>query len=240
MTGKYTGRYKHIRRLLTKEYLEEQYVSKDRRLEDIATELGVNKRTVSKYLKRHGIPPRQPCTGVVHNLTGQRFGRLTVLSQAESHGKQRKQIRWRCLCDCGNETTVYKSSLIGGLTRSCGCLRREIMFKGYGDLSKSYWSRITKGAEKRDLSLDISIEDAWNLYLKQGRKCALSGIPIGIVTDYTHNHKEHTASLDRIDNDKGYTADNVQWVHRDLNMMRRSMPVGLFLEYCKKVAQNNE
>ena len=67
--------------------------------------------------------------GPLHDLTGQRFGRLTVVSYAGQHKygrlKQCSEAQWDCVCDCGNEVTVPTSSLRKGYTRSCGCLRRE-------------------------------------------------------------------------------------------------------------------
>ena len=61
--------------------------------------------------------------GKVKDLTGQRFGRLTVIKRVENnrHGK----AQWLCKCDCGNETTVIGSGLINGNTKSCGCYNRE-------------------------------------------------------------------------------------------------------------------
>lgn len=56
------------------------------------------------------------------DLTGQKFGRLTVISRAENKGKA---TRWNCLCDCGNEKIVYRTNLTRGLTTSCGCFRKE-------------------------------------------------------------------------------------------------------------------
>jgi hypothetical protein len=52
------------------------------------------------------------------DLTGQRFGRLTVAEIA-----RRNPVHWRCRCDCGNETVVSAGELRSGGTRSCGCLR---------------------------------------------------------------------------------------------------------------------
>lgn len=53
------------------------------------------------------------------NLTGQRFGNLTVI---EVHGQDaHRAYRWKCQCDCGNETVVRGSQLKSGVTRSCGC-----------------------------------------------------------------------------------------------------------------------
>ena len=61
------------------------------------------------------------------DLTGQRFGRLTVLSRAEDYvipSGQHKTM-WRCKCDCGNEVNVCSANLRGKHTQSCGCLQRE-------------------------------------------------------------------------------------------------------------------
>ena len=59
----------------------------------------------------------------VIDLTGQRFGRLTVagISQQRLSG----ELSWDCLCDCGNKVVVRGSSLRNGRTRSCGCLKRK-------------------------------------------------------------------------------------------------------------------
>ena len=56
------------------------------------------------------------------DLTGKRFGRLTVISYERREGKC---SAWRCKCECGKETLVARANLIEGRTRSCGCLREE-------------------------------------------------------------------------------------------------------------------
>jgi len=60
-------------------------------------------------------------------LTGQRFGRLTVKKKVEEDN--RHNINWLCQCDCGNITKVDGSALKRGVTQSCGCLHREIVSK---------------------------------------------------------------------------------------------------------------
>lgn len=60
------------------------------------------------------------------DLTGRRFGRLTVLNRAEN--KKRGTVNrtvWHCQCDCGGTVDVYADSLVSGCTASCGCLNRE-------------------------------------------------------------------------------------------------------------------
>lgn len=53
------------------------------------------------------------------DLTGQRYGQLTVLGPAENIGAR---TAWRCLCDCGREAVVPTHRLRCGHTKSCGCL----------------------------------------------------------------------------------------------------------------------
>lgn len=62
----------------------------------------------------------------IKDLTGQRFGRLTVLERdrTQEARMRTKHAYWRCACDCGHETTVLGASLRDGRTQSCGCLRR--------------------------------------------------------------------------------------------------------------------
>ena len=65
--------------------------------------------------------------GKLKNLTGQRFGKLTVIERADdkitSSGKN--YVQWKCKCDCGNIKIVYSSNLLNGTTQSCGCLRKD-------------------------------------------------------------------------------------------------------------------
>lgn len=56
------------------------------------------------------------------DLTGRRFGKLTVLYKISGKGVN---AIWKCRCDCGNETNVIQQSLISGRTKSCGCVHRE-------------------------------------------------------------------------------------------------------------------
>ena len=57
------------------------------------------------------------------NLTGLRFGRLTVLRQTEE--RKNDSVVWECLCDCGNTTFVARQGLVTGKTQSCGCMAVE-------------------------------------------------------------------------------------------------------------------
>ena len=84
------------------------------------------------------------------DLTGQKFGRLTVLEPAYTKeiGKdKKKRLYWKCQCDCGNIAYVMGQTLRNGTTNSCGCLHKEQTgaprtkfntFEQFGDLIKGY------------------------------------------------------------------------------------------------------
>lgn len=61
--------------------------------------------------------------GNVKDLSGMKFGRLTVIGRAPS--SKYGHARWDCLCECGSRKTILSSSLISGKSTSCGCFQRE-------------------------------------------------------------------------------------------------------------------
>lgn len=69
------------------------------------------------------------------NLMGERFGRLTVIEKMETRYK--RQVEWKCKCDCGNEVVVASDSLRRGMTRSCGCLGAEVRAENIAGLKKN-------------------------------------------------------------------------------------------------------
>lgn len=62
------------------------------------------------------------------DITGKRYGRLTVIGPAEDCDRGHN-YPWKVRCDCGITFSAYRHNLVTGLTRSCGCLRREMMLK---------------------------------------------------------------------------------------------------------------
>lgn len=68
------------------------------------------------------------------DLTGKRYGKLTVISRAPNYRNGTTVITaWNCHCDCGNDAVVLRNNLKSGATRSCGCLRRRNFEKRYKD-----------------------------------------------------------------------------------------------------------
>jgi hypothetical protein len=170
------------------------------------------------------------------DLTGQRFGKLVAI---EPIRKDHYGWIWKCKCDCGNETECVSTRLKLKRKQSCGCsLHGEghYMWSGYKGLSGYFWRRVLERAKHRKLKVEMSVKDAWELFEKQGGKCALSGVALVIARDTKGLlEKNQTASLDRIDSSKGYTIDNIQWVHKDLNIMKMDMTENDLIYWARKI-----
>lgn len=156
------------------------------------------------------------------DLTGKSFGEWTVL---EKYGKRRKEILWLCLCTCGKQFKVTGNALRGGTSKKCKYCNH------YNDIKGIYWSRLKRCAKKRKIDFNITIEEAWQIYIEQNKKCALTGK----IIDF----ENCTASLDRIDSNKSYYKENCQWVHKDINFMKYTFSVNKFISLCEEVVEFN-
>ena len=173
------------------------------------------------------------------DLINKKFGMWRVVKYSHFNPINHRHL-WFCCCDCGIEKIIREDTLIGGLSKSCGCVNRHRRFnnrrwKGVGDISGTMWRKLQGGAKRRKISFCLAIEDLWTLYLRQNKKCALTGLDITFskkVNDYDGN-----ASLDRIDSNKGYTIDNVQWVDKRVNNIKQDLPETEFIELCKLVVE---
>ena len=118
-------------------------------------------------------------------------------------------------------------------------------FGGYEEITAHMICLIRRDAQKRDILhplLDNSVESnryLWGLYVLQDKRCALSGVPIEFGTNRVVGRIEKTASLDRIDSDKGYVKGNVQWVHKDVNVMKRAISQERFIQLANQIANKH-
>jgi len=195
--------------------------------------------------KRGKGEPRPP----KYDLTGQKFAHLTVIKMAIT--EKSKDRTWRCICrcDCGRKADINTNCLMRGLSKTCGhkdCEyhrqdytnngKNNVKFTGYEELSGQKWSAYKCGAKRRKIEFNITIQYAWNLFINQNRKCALTGEDIFFGKT---NTSECTASLDRIDSSKGYIEGNLHWVHKDVNLMKMALSIDRLYELCKKIVKND-
>jgi hypothetical protein len=103
-------------------------------------------------------------------------------------------------------------------------------WKGYKGIPYNWFSNYFKRSGK---SGDITIEQVYDLWIAQDKKCALSGVSIGFYDD----GKTHTCSIDRIDSSGSYTLANIQLVHKDVNIMKNKFEQAYFTEMCRLISK---
>ncbi len=162
-----------------------------------------------------------------------RFGSLVVKSK--SCIRKRHQYYW-CQCDCGNLVSIRSGSLGENNSTTCGkCFdgnQRQL-----GNISRLWFTRIKKAAQNRKLEFKLTMQMLDDLLSYQKKQCVYTKLPIFISNNY--DGLGSTASLDRIDSTKGYIIDNVQFVHKDINWMKKDFDEKHFIKLCKLVSNNN-
>ena len=152
------------------------------------------------------------------NITGKRFGKLTVI-ECLGYVKNKK-IFWKCKCDCGNETITTHYNLKNGHTMSCGCLRKGKEFSKYKHglyrhkLYNVYHSMKQRCLNAKDYRYkdyggrNITICDEWldeDGFVNFSNWAFENGYADGL-------------SIDRIDNNGNYCPDNCRWTDNTVQL----------------------
>lgn len=214
--------------------LRELYIEKGMTIKDIVQILKCSNNQIKYLIIKYNLQKR------FQDLTNKTFGLLTVIKKTNDKD-QHGQTLWLCKCACGKYKIVNTTRLYKRKSSSCGCQngcnRKNKRWKGYEDISGCFWNSIKTNAIRRKKEFNITIEYTWDLFIKQNKKCALTGVDITFSEYFKGNQ---TASLDRIDSSKGYIEGNVQWVHKRINSMKLNLKQEEFLDWCRKITEHNK
>jgi len=151
----------------------------------------------------------------VVNLLGRRFGRLEVKEYLLSDPLTQKK-KWSCLCDCGTMAIVTTSHLTSGHTKSCGCIRIEMkccvsFHDDHTSVLYERWLAMRARcspiwqARRNYFDRGIFVDKRWDDYLIFKKDMGAS------YMEHEKIYGQRNTTLDRIDNDKGYSKENCRW-----------------------------
>ena len=201
---------------------------------DIAKEYAVHPSTIQRRFKKLGLK-----TELIK--IGSEFGILEVKEDCGKKLFESKEDQiYNCLCKCGKYKKCRRSRLLDGRNISCGCLENIHKPRTYKNglyIASSLWQRLQTNAKKRNLEFSITKEYILDLFIKQNHKCAITKKDISLPISPLDTNLSNLASLDRIENTKGYVIGNVRWVMWKINRMKWNMSDNEFIELCSLVIE---
>lgn len=158
------------------------------------------------------------------DMSGQTIGEIKVESISRKVGKQGKYL-WNCHClVCKTKYEFSRPQIMRRERMPCPkCLypsRYDPDLQPCGEITYLHMARIRRGAISRELEMEVKADYLWRLFLRQKRKCKLTDLPLTMGRLGKEGRKTTSASLDRIDSDKGYVKGNVRWIHKELNFLK--------------------
>ncbi len=174
----------------------------------------------------HRTPPNKL------DLTGQRFGRLTVLHYSYLHNG--KKSMWICRCDCGKEYAVRAMDLRRGATKSCGCWHKEFKFKDKGVATlQGVYATYRNSARIRGLEFNLPKDAFERLILKNCHYCGAP--PSNLYKSRYGNGDCAYNGIDRLDNSKGYTLKNIVPCCKTCNIAKRDSTIDEFMAWIRRI-----
>lgn len=165
---------------------------------------------------------------------GDKFKGWTIIDGPRIYNNTQQ---WLAQCECGNTRWFQANELLNEnkcfkCSKCMASVRMSTFIKNkgaIGELTIGKYNKLKKSAENRKIPFTVTIEFLWDLFIKQNGICAITGDKIESIKK---------ASLDRIDSNKGYVKNNVQWVTYQANVSKHVMSMDQLYEFCKKVLNN--
>lgn len=155
--------------------------------------------------------------------TGQRLGRLIISEFVgyRTSGRGVRRAMWRCVCDCGGETTISSKTIAAKSAKSCGCLQKETVSRATTTHGKSR-TRLYKVWTAMKSRCHHEGDPQYHHY--GGRGIHVCDRWRQSFENFEHDVGERPSSkhsLDRIDNDKGYEPGNIRWATARQQLLNR-------------------
>lgn len=177
------------------------------------------------------------------NLLGKRYGRLTVTKflfservVCEKRSNSHTDTYWECTCECGNKIKALTRLLNSGDVKSCGCLPNSIQNTPDTNFTELY-NRYLCRARRKNLEFVLS-KDKFKELTKMN--CYYCGEEPSQIVGKDRIYPYVYNGLDRLDNSKGYTEDNVVPCCGTCNKMKLSMSVKEFEQQLLKIANHRK
>lgn len=175
------------------------------------------------------------------NISGQRFGRLLV-KEVAFIGKDRK-VHWRCICDCGKETTPVYYQLVVNKTQSCGCVAREKtrqrVMKPEGMSSKNtLYKGYRNQAKARELEFSLTFDEFIRITSSKCHYC--DKLPSCYEKRKKANGGYRYNGIDRVDNLSGYTNDNSVPCCKPCNYRKKANTKDEFIAHTMRIARHQQ
>ncbi len=197
---------------------------------------GNTKPVVGTYLRNGNTKTCGCCIPKDTDEVGNIYGRLAVVSLAGRDSK--KNIMWLCKCSCGNTMTTRGTSLRFGHVNSCGCLAKErrksasALPEGEASFNR-YIYAVKRAARTRDLEWDLANDQVKEI---NARNCFYCGREPSQKYAAPRTNGPHIYNgIDRLDNNRGYTIDNVVPCCGQCNIAKHNHTVSEFSDWISRV-----
>jgi len=164
------------------------------------------------------------------DLTGQKFGRWTVIKKVTS---VKGHTKWLCLCECGEKKTVDRGNLLNGSSKSCGCLKNEQqkIKSGLASMRRVILG-YKKNANARGLKYNLTEKEFKEI---TQQNCHYCGAKPGNIAKNRYGNGDYIYNgLDRIDNNKDYTLENCVSCCKICNIAKNNLTLQEYKDWIKK------